>query len=220
MFAYYDARADTYDEFYRGNGAAIPALSDSYPIDTAACLQLVGGVCCGVVLDLACGTGFWLQAYGPRCTAVTLVDQSAAVLARCLRRLDELALRPIATSVQGDVFDVPLPSAAFDGAIVGFFLSHLTDEQIARLLTRVSEAMRPNAVVAVVDSGWSEARARFCRRDGFERRPTPDGRAFSIRKKYFTRDELGEILRARGFRVESAYEGNVFLAVAGRRSPS
>jgi SAM-dependent methyltransferase len=64
MFAYYDARADTYDEFYRGKGAAIPALSDSYPINTAACLQLVGGVCRGDVLDLACGTGSWLQAVG------------------------------------------------------------------------------------------------------------------------------------------------------------
>ena len=27
MVAYYEARADTYDEFYHGKGAAIPALS-------------------------------------------------------------------------------------------------------------------------------------------------------------------------------------------------
>lgn len=218
MFAYYDARADIYDEFYQGSGAAVPELSGSYPRDTAGCLDLVAGVCRGDVLDLACGTGFWLRAYGSRCAAVTLVDQSPAVLARCVRRLDELGLRHLATIVQGDVFEVLLPSAAFDSALIGFFLSHLTDEQIERLFARVREAVRPDAAVAIVDSGWSDVRAPFCRRDGFERRPTPGGRAFRIRKRYFTRNEIEEMLRVRGFRVELAYEGDVFVAIAARRS--
>jgi ubiquinone/menaquinone biosynthesis C-methylase UbiE len=216
MFAYYEARADTYDEFYDGKGAAIPALSGSYPVDTAGCLTLVSEVCRGHVLDLACGTGFWLRAYGRHCTAVTLIDQSSAVLERCRRRLDELKLRQIARVVQGDVFEVPLPPAGFDAAMIGFFLSHLTDAQVARLFTRVREALRPDGLLAIVDSGWSDARAPLCQRDSFERRTTPDGRAFSIRKRYFTHQELEEILRAYGFRVESAYQGDVFLAVAAR----
>lgn len=216
MHAYYEARAETYDEFYHGRGAAIPALTSEYPIDTAACLKLVAGACGGDVLDLACGTGFWLQAYGSRCTAVTLIDRSTAVLERCRHRIDELQLRQVATIVQGDVFEVPLPSAGFDAAMVGFLLSHLTDHQIARLFARIRDALRPDASVMIVDSGWSAARAPFCRRDGFEQRPTPDGSTFSIRKRYFTREELDEMLRVHGFRGESAYEGNVFLAVAAR----
>jgi ubiquinone/menaquinone biosynthesis C-methylase UbiE len=172
------------------------------------------------VLDLACGTGFWLRAYGPRCTAVTLIDHSPAVLERCRRRLDELEIRQIATIVRGDVFEVPLPSAGFDAAVVGFFLSHLTDEQIARLFSRVRETLRLDGVLAIVDSGWSDARAPLCQRDSFERRTTPDGRAFGIRKRYVTREELEEILRAYGFRVESAYQGDVFLAVAARVASS
>jgi ubiquinone/menaquinone biosynthesis C-methylase UbiE len=179
MFAYYEARADTYDEFYHGKGAAIPALSDAYPVDTAGCLKVVSEACRGDVLDLACGTGFWLCGYGRHCTAVTLIDQSSAVLERCCRRLDELRLGQIATVVQGDVFEEPLPVAGFDAAMIGFFLSHLTDDQVARLFTRLREALRPDGVVTIVDSGWSDARAPHCQRDSFERRTTPDGRAFS-----------------------------------------
>jgi demethylmenaquinone methyltransferase/2-methoxy-6-polyprenyl-1,4-benzoquinol methylase len=216
MFAYYEARADTYDEFYHGKGPAIAALSHAYPIDTAGCLKLVSEACRGNVLDLACGTGFWLQAYAPRCTAITLIDQSSAVLERCRRRLDELEVRQIATIVQGDVFKVPLPSAGFDAAVVGFFLSHLTDDQLAWLFARIREALRPNAVLTIVDSGWSDARVPYCRRDSFERRTTPDGNAFSIRKRYFTRQEIEELLRAYDLQVESTYQGDVFVAVAAR----
>jgi SAM-dependent methyltransferase len=96
MFAYYEARADGNDDFYRGKGAAIPELASEYPLDTAGVASMLAPLGRGDVVDLACGTGFWLNAYGTGCRSVTLVDQSAAVLARCRRRVDARGIaRPL-----------------------------------------------------------------------------------------------------------------------------
>ena len=104
MFAYYDARADGYDDFYQGRGQAVPELAAEYPVDSAGVSSLLSSFGRGDVLDLACGTGFWLTAYGAHCRSVTLVDQSAAVLTRCQGRVDDLGLRDRAQLIRGDLF--------------------------------------------------------------------------------------------------------------------
>jgi hypothetical protein len=41
MFAYYDARADGYDDFYQGRGQAVPELAAEYPVDSAGVSSLL-----------------------------------------------------------------------------------------------------------------------------------------------------------------------------------
>ena len=218
MFAYYDARADGYDDFYAGKGAAVPELAADYPVDTAGVSSLLLSFGRGDVLDLACGTGFWLTAYGAQCRSVTLVDQSAGVLARCQRRVDVLGLRDRAQLVRGDLFEVALPDRAYDACLLGFLVSHLPDAQVEALFTRLHRLLRPHAELAVIDSVWSEARRPYRRRDGMEARPLPDGRTFTIRKRYFDRPELEALLGQHGFQPESRYVGNVFIALRARRN--
>ena len=218
MFAYYEARADGYDDFYQGKGAAVPELAREYPVDSAGVSSLLASFGGGDVLDLACGTGFWLTAYGAQCRSATLVDQSAAVLARCKRRVDDLGLADNARLIKGDVFDVPLPDHAYDACLLGFLVSHLTDPQVEALFIRLHRLLRRDAELAVIDSVWSDARRPYRQRDGFETRPLPDGRAFTIRKKYFDRPELEALLARHGFHSESRYVGNVFIAVQARRN--
>jgi SAM-dependent methyltransferase len=92
LFAYYDARGDGYEDFYQGRGARIAPLADEYPVDTAGVSSLLSSFGRGDVVDLACGTGFWLSVYGPHCRSATLVDQSPVSLSRCRQRVHDLGL--------------------------------------------------------------------------------------------------------------------------------
>jgi SAM-dependent methyltransferase len=217
LFAYYDARADGYEDFYQGRGAAIAPLAHEYPVDTAGVSALLSSFGRGDVIDLACGTGFWLSAYGANCASVTLVDQSGPALARCRQRVDALGLRATATIIQGDIFEVLLPEASYDSCLLGFLLSHLTDPQIDALFERLRIIMRPRSEIAVIDSVWSEARRPHCQRDSFERRPVPGGPSFMIRKKYYDRPELESLLLRHGFMLRAEYMGNVFIAMLAYR---
>ena len=217
IFAYYDARADGYEDFYQGRGAAIAPLANEYPIDSASVADLLSSFGRGDVIDLACGTGFWLSAYGTNCVSVTLVDQSGPALAHCRRRVDALGLRSIATTIQSDLFEVSLPEASYDACLLGFLLSHLTHPQIEALFERLRTILRPRSELAVVDSAWSEARRPHCERDSFERRSVPGGRSFKIRKKYYDRRELESLLLRHGFMPRAEYIGNVFIAMLAYR---
>jgi ubiquinone/menaquinone biosynthesis C-methylase UbiE len=218
IFAYYDARADGYEDFYQGRGAAIAALANEYPIDTAGVADLLSSFGRGDVIDLACGTGFWLSTYGTTCASVTLVDQSGPALARCRQRVDALRLRPIATIIQGDLFEVVLPEASYDSCLLGFLLSHLTDPQIDALFERLQTILRPRSELAVIDSVWSEARRPYCQRESFERRPVPGGPSFMIRKKYYDRAEIEALLLRHGFMPRAEYAGNVFIGMIAYRT--
>jgi SAM-dependent methyltransferase len=218
MFSYYEAQAGSYDDFYQGKGTAVPALASEYPVDTNGVSALLSGFGQGDVVDLACGTAFWLAAYGPNCTSVTLVDQSTAALAQCRRRVRELGLRDVAQVVQGDVFNVSLPKPAYASALVGFLLSHLTEPHIDALFNRLQAILQPRSELAIVDSAWSEARRPYRERDGFERRVVPDGRAYMIRKRYFDRADLDSLLVRYGFQIRSAYVGKVFIATVAERT--
>jgi hypothetical protein len=111
-----------------------------------------------------------------------------------------------------------LPASTYDACLLGFLLSHLTSEYIEALFQRLRIVLRQDAEVAVIDSVWSAARQPYCVRDGFERRGLPDGRAFSIRKKYYDRPELETLLMHHGFVPRSVYTGNVFIAMLAARA--
>ena len=86
MFRYYDERATKYEDAYLlGTGTA--SLRDPHVFQREA--KLLGGmvqrVAYGELIDLACGTAFWLPHYAPRCRSITLFDQSE----RMLRRVQE-----------------------------------------------------------------------------------------------------------------------------------
>ena len=218
LFAYYQAQAANYEDFYDGKGQAIAALSGEYATDTAGVTTLLSSFGRGDVVDLACGTGFWLSVYGGNAASITLVDQSEQALAHCERRLQNLGLAAVARIVRGDVFNVPLDEARYDACMLGFLLSHLTSAETDALLGRVRTVLRPTSELAVIDSVWSDARKPYRQRDGFERRSLADGRSFSIRKKYYDRPELESLLSRHGFATRSVYSGNVFIAMLAQRA--
>jgi len=110
------------------------------------------------VLDLACGTGRWLQKLLERGARSGVgIDYSTAMLRVASRKA---AIR--GQLAGADCLRLPFRAAVFDFAVCSFALSHIQDlKQMARELARV---MKPNGVVFVSDlhpeayaRGWRTA---------------------------------------------------------------
>src|SRR5690349_15451339 len=128
MFAYYDERAPEYEEAYTlGTGTASIRDPGVFTSEAKHLSAIVSRCVSGRVVDIACGTGFWLPFYARSCSHVTLFDQSERMLDECRKKLPGLALTQRATLRQGDVLDQQFPAGTYDCALVGFLISHLTE---------------------------------------------------------------------------------------------
>ena len=77
MLAYYNERASEYEEAYtRGTGTASITGPAVFTTEIAVLEDIVRGFGRGHLLDVACGTGYWLPNYIGNCSRVTLFDQS------------------------------------------------------------------------------------------------------------------------------------------------
>jgi ubiquinone/menaquinone biosynthesis C-methylase UbiE len=219
MLLYYDERAEEYDDIYQGAGPAIRRYADKYQQNTAQVCEIVAGFGHGHLIDIACGTGFWVPHYAPNCERFTFVDQSAGMLAECKKRIESLGLTGASRFIQGNVFDVTLEPTAYDCALVGFLLSHLTQEQEEAFFQKLKAALKPAAQVMVIDSYWSERRKNGGReKEGEQERILNDGRPFKIYKKYFDESDVNEMLARHQFTCESLHVGDMFIAtIANRR---
>jgi ubiquinone/menaquinone biosynthesis C-methylase UbiE len=217
MLVYYDERAEEYDDVYRGAGPAIRRYADKYQQNTAKVCEIVAGFGRGHLIDVACGTGFWAPHYAPNCERFTFVDQSAGMLAECKKRIESLGLTGASHFIQGNVFEVTLEPAAYDCAMVGFLLSHFTQEQEDAFFQKLKAALKPAAQVMIIDSYWSERRKNGGRRkEGEQERILNDGRPFKIYKKYFEESAINEMLARHQFTCESLHVGDMFIATVAR----
>jgi hypothetical protein len=107
---------------------------------------------------------------------------------------------------------MPLPSSAYDCAVIGFLLSHFTDEERATFFRRLKSVLKADAPLAVFDSLWSEVRQPYRKKESYESRTLSDGRSFKVYKKYFEASEFESMLVTEGFTVKDLYVGDLFIA--------
>jgi hypothetical protein len=80
MLRYYNERASEYEDAYtRGTGTASITDPTVFIAEIRVLEAIVRQFGSGHLLDLACGTGYWLPHYAGNCSRVTLFDQSAPV---------------------------------------------------------------------------------------------------------------------------------------------
>ena len=97
------------------------------------------------VLDLACGTGRWLQkAFARGVYRAVGVDRSHAML-QVARKKSSIQSRLI----QADCLNLPLPSRFFDLLICSFALAHVGDFQ--KMLRECARVMKPNGEIIISD---------------------------------------------------------------------
>jgi ubiquinone/menaquinone biosynthesis C-methylase UbiE len=217
MLAYYNERASEYEEAYTlGTGTASitdPSVFTSEIVTLAAVVAEFGK---GYLLDLACGTGYWLPYYAPNCERVTLFDQSEAMLRECDRKVQRLNIGDRCSLVRGDVFDYDFAPGAYDCALIGFLLSHVSEAQEAEVFGSLRRMLRPSGRFLILDSAWTELRAKFNRKEERQERQLNNGTRFEIYKRYLDRVDIAGWAEKYRLTTRIAYFGTALCAVSGR----
>jgi SAM-dependent methyltransferase len=211
LFRYYDERAPEYDEIYMGRGPGIPH-PEIYSKDVEAIASLCARHGCGHLVDIGCGSCFWLPHYVRNCAEITLVDQSQKMLAQCQKRITKLDTDVKINYVKGDFFRIRFFTERFDSAVVAFFISHLTKEQESIFFGKMTRLLKPRTRILWIDGLWSEMRRQYREKEGIQSRRLKDGREYRIFKKYFTADDAARILNAYALDLVTIYAGDVFFA--------
>jgi SAM-dependent methyltransferase len=144
------------------------------------------------VLEIACGTGWWIQ-HGARDALSWLAtdanDETIAIarskpLPACVRfaQADAYALEDLA----GD--------QPFDAAFAGFWWSHVPRERLAPWLASLHARLETGARVVMLDNRYVEGSSTpIARRDAegntYQRRTLDDGSAHEVLKNFPTADQ-------------------------------
>lgn len=216
MLRYYDERASEYEEAYvLGTGTASIADPEVFRREALLLTQMVEHFARGRLVDLACGTGYWLPYYVAGCSSVTLIDQAPRMLQECRKKIASLDALDRITIVQDDVLEHSFRPRAFDSALVGFLISHLTDEEEQQLFERLKTMLDTDGRFLILDSAWSPERARFNRKTERQERRLNDGSRFEIYKRYIDRQDVVEWERKYGVATSIEHFGTAFIAVSG-----
>ncbi len=214
LVTYYNERAHEYDMVYRGRHPAIDK-PDLYVADVDKITRLVSRFGSGDIIDIGCGTGYWLPHYHHNASHITLVDASENMLAVCKQRAAALKCEDMCDFIQADFFTMSLERDDFNSAVIGFMLSHIPQHDVQVFFRRLKTILQKRSEVLIIDSVWGPLRQLQRKKEGMQERTLNDGRVFSIYKRYFTPDELCGILEQQGIVVTSSYVGDVFMAMIG-----
>lgn len=214
LIKYYDERAEEYDEIYKGQGPAIPDLK-VYKKDVLEIIKIVSKFGKGCLIDIGCGTGFWIPYYEKNCDTITLIDDSENMISECRKRVAELGVESKCHFIKEDFFTIDFENHKFDGAIAGFLISHLFPDKEESFFEKLKGILKQDAVFLFIDSSWSKWRSQFRKKEGLHERILNDGRKFTIYKKYFTQAEVKCIFRKYRFKLTQFYFGGAFFAVVG-----
>ena len=218
MALYYEERAREYDEIYLGKGPAIPD-PDAYKKDVEKISQIASGFGRGNLIDIGCGTGFWLPYYAHNCSRITLIDQSEKMLKECKRRIDQLGLKNKCHFIKGDFFEVAFENSLFESALIGFLISHLTLEHEQSFFVQLKKILKSNGQLMLIDSTWSSKRLPHRKKEGMQERILNDGRIFNIYKRYLDKSDVEQIFEKHSFKLQLFYCGEVMLVSIGEVKP-
>jgi demethylmenaquinone methyltransferase/2-methoxy-6-polyprenyl-1,4-benzoquinol methylase len=216
MLTYYDERAPEYEEAYTlGTGTASIPDPEVFKAEARVLAGVVGRFAHGRIMDLACGTAYWLPHYALHCSRITLFDQSDRMLAEGRAKAHRLGIIDRCNFVQGDFFAHEFEQAAYDTALVGFFLSHLTEAQESLLFAALRTMLEPSGRFLILDSAWSSERSKFNVKVERQPRRLNDGTAFEIYKRYCDRGDMSRWAGEYDVKLDVEHFGPAFYAVTG-----
>jgi len=215
MLVYYNERASEYEEAYTlGTGTASITDPTVFTTEIGVLERIVRGFGSGHLLDLACGTGYWLPLYIGNCSRVTLFDQSERMLSECGLKVRRRAVADRCSLVRGDIFDYDFAPRAYDCALAGFLLSHTSEAQEHLVVQVLRKTLRPGARVLILESAWTDVRARFNHKVEQQIRRLNDGTEFQIYKRYIGREDIAAWDRRHGLRTTIGHFGESLCAVS------
>jgi demethylmenaquinone methyltransferase/2-methoxy-6-polyprenyl-1,4-benzoquinol methylase len=150
-----------------------------------------------VVLEVACGTGYWTQHIARAARRVHACDINDSVLE--IAREKPIA-RGRAHFFKADAVTLEGAPAGCDAAFAGFWWSHVKRSAIARFVENLAEKLEPGAVVGILDNthvhGSSTPISRTdAEGNTYQVRRLASGEPFEVLKNYPTAGELAEAVR-------------------------
>jgi ubiquinone/menaquinone biosynthesis C-methylase UbiE len=216
MLAYYDERAPEYEEAYTlGTGTASIPAPEMFKAEARTLEGVVARIAHGRLMDLACGTAYWLPHYAANCSRITLFDQSDRMLAEARAKASGLGILDRCDFVLRDFFEHEFSPRSQDTALVGFFLSHLTETQERSLFDALRTLLASAGRFVILDSAWSPERAKFNRKVERQQRQLNDGTRFEIYKRYCDQNDISRWAREHDVELCIEHFGPAFYAVSG-----
>jgi SAM-dependent methyltransferase len=139
-----------------------------------------------VVLELACGTGYWTSIIAESADSVVAVDINPEMLALAEARAlpaDKVKFRV------ADAWNLPDDLGSFTAVFIGFWWSHVKREQQEKFLAHVRGKVGGDVAIVLADDAYVEGSSPTVARTDLEGNTyqilaAPDGERYEIPKTY------------------------------------
>ncbi|MEO7493575.1 MAG: class I SAM-dependent methyltransferase [Massilia sp.] len=139
-----------------------------------------------VVLELACGTGYWTTVVAESADSVLATDINPEMIA--LGQLRGLPADKVRWRV-ADAWNLPDDIGSFTAVFIGFWWSHVKREEQERFLAHLRGKLGGDIVIVLLDDVYVEGSSETVARTDMEGntyqiRVAPDGERYEIPKTY------------------------------------
>ena len=170
-----------------------------------------------VVLELACGTGYWTRVIAETADSVVATDINPEMIEMAKLRAmpaDKVQLRV------ADAFDLPADLGSFTAIFIGFWWSHVRRDEQERFLAQLRSKVGKDVLLVLVDDAYVEGSSDTVARTDLEGntyqiRTAPDGERYEIPKNYPSDSALRKKL-AGAVREIKIVRGEYYWMLTGR----
>ena len=193
MQSYYAARASEYDNVY---------LKPERQPDLRAIERWLPPIFSNaIVLEIACGTGYWTQFIAPVAAHIVAMDTSPETMDIAKSRVPDGR----AKFLVGDAYHLSPGLGRFNAAFAGFWFSHVPKERRSEFLNGLSRLLVPGARVIFLDNLYVEGSSSPITEtdaDGntYQARKLKDGSTHRVLKNFPSEAELQSLLSGLGER--------------------
>jgi SAM-dependent methyltransferase len=190
--AYYSARAPEYDRIY----TKPERQSDLRAMQRWLPAELSGRL----ILELACGTGYWTQFVAPVARSIVAIDAAPEPLEIARTRVAECSH---ITFLLGDAYRISSGIGVFDAAFAGFWFSHVPHSRRWEFLLHLNERLESGSPVVLFDNLFVEGSSTpIAERDDegntYQLRALDNGTVHRVLKNFPTKLELLALVAAIG----------------------
>lgn len=204
---YYSKRAEEYDDIYHRSDK-IRLKEQKFLAD-----YIVQTFKKKLVLELACGTGFWTRHLLKSAKKILATDYSNNMLKIASYRL---AKNSNIILLKADAYNPPISFPKYNAAMANFWFSHIPGKKIKKFLNTLHSRLAKNSVVIFIDGVYIEGLggelvSKDKHKDTFKMRTLSSGEQFDILKNYYSEKELKEIFSKYSTRLEIKYLTNFWV---------
>ncbi len=187
MVGYYADRASEYERIYQ---------KPERQVDLHRLRRFVESMFAGrVVLELACGTGYWTEILARSAAAVVATDVNEEVLAIARSK----GMGPRVTFRKDDAYSLSPSSRQFTAGLAVFWWSHIQKSRLREFLRGFHRVLSSSAEVVFIDNAYVEGSSTPISRtdecgDTYQIRRLADGSTHEVRKNFPSKSELHAVV--------------------------